>query len=184
MTRTIAALTIALLISAGTEAEAQTGMTIETVYILMENRSFEEVSGGNYVTQVNLPQITQAVWKGGMVFVHQCNQSQTFKKTARLISKELGNALELESSPELEPVPVDSDDPIDSCSPLEEMEFLYRPGKLRLTYYVKGQGLGSRPPRNVLIHWIADNPIIRVTIIAPAEEPETQSVGRLNKRNQ
>lgn len=174
MTRTIATLTIALLIGAGTEAEAQTGMTVETVKVFLEYRAFNEVSEGNYVSIGSAPQITQAVWEGGMVFVHRCNQSQSFKKAAKLWAKELGNFNESlrgmgDASSELEPAPIDFDDPIEFCRPLDRMEFLYKPGELRLSYEVNGQGLGSSPPRNELIHWIASNPIIRLTIIAPAE---------------
>ncbi len=87
MTRTITALTIALLISAGTEAEAQkkaqnewSGKTVETSLVfLMEaedfNRNLESSEPGYYYTfeaLYSVPQITQWVLLQGNVDVHRC----------------------------------------------------------------------------------------------------------------
>ncbi len=83
MTRTIATLTIALLISAGTEAEAQgvwSGQTVETaLQILMKPEDFdsnlERSEPGNYYhfeAIYPVPQITDSVLVLGTVNVHQC----------------------------------------------------------------------------------------------------------------
>ncbi len=76
MTRTIAALTIALLISAGTEAEAQSGMTIETLQLSLEAEDFELIEDsepGNYTfhAQHFVPEIV-AISERGTVDVHLC----------------------------------------------------------------------------------------------------------------
>ena len=72
----IAALTIALLIAAGTEAEAQTGMTIETLKLSLEAEDFkltEDSEPGNYTfhAQHFVSEIV-AISERGTVDVHLC----------------------------------------------------------------------------------------------------------------
>ena len=74
MTRTIAALSIALVIAAGTQskAEAQSGMTVETVYLFLAEEEFEEEeSDGDhyYSASYRLNEITWAAWERGTVMV-------------------------------------------------------------------------------------------------------------------
>ena len=168
MTRSIATLTIALLIGAGTEAEAQTGMTIETVYLYLTEEDFElkeSVDDHYYSSRYDVPEIAQAAWEGGMVFVHQCGTIASALNTMKMLIDDIAGGQQSQK-----PADIDTESDMLRCEPLDRhSQYSYGEGSLRYVHDRDDSGSNARQARNELYTHIAINPILRVTIIAPAQ---------------
>ena len=184
MTRSIATLTIALLIGAAIsltmgacteqpptdaerqkaeqgDAEAQTGMTVETVYLYLTEEEFERKESGSgddhYHSAIyDVPEITQAAWEQGTVIVHKCFVPES--------SERLDSSLDqwsMDADPNSQP---------SGCTPLGKHErYIFMGGALSITHDVDDSGSTARQARRELRLYIATFPLLRVTIIAPAE---------------
>ena len=164
MTRTIATLIIALLIGAGTEAEAQTGMTVETVYLYLTEEDFKPQESGDHKASYGVPEITQAAWEGGMVFVHHCMTTSSPRNVLKMIENMLSG------QQDQKPSDIDTEATMLACEPLgKDSKYSYSRGILLYTHDQDDSVSNARQARNELLRHIAFNPILRVTIIAPAQ---------------
>ncbi len=163
MTRTIAALSIALVvIAAGTQskAEAQSGMTVETVYLFLAEEEFEEEeSDGDhyYSASYRLNEITWAAWERGTVMVQKCAQEEGAGAARRVLQTGI-------------PADIDPDAQRLLCKPLgPDMDFHWSQyGMFSVTHDRADAGSSRIQARQELLVEIALFPILRVTIIAPA----------------
>ena len=169
MKRSIATLTIALLIGAGTEAEAQSGMTVETVYLYLNGEDFtleefsldeEDEVDYSHTATFAVPEITRAVWEQGTVIVQPCKQERTegwaSKSTLDLLSGR--------------PYESNMEEKISVCALITKEDISYNYSEGGLSVYITGEGMNSaQKARNNLFIMLIANPVLRVTIIAPAE---------------
>lgn len=160
MTRTIAALSIALVIAAGKQSEAQSGMTVETVYLFLAEEEFEEEeSDGDhyYSASYSLNEITWAAWERGTVMVQKCAQEEGASAARRVLQTGM-------------PADIDPDAQRLLCKPLgPDVDFHWSQyGLFSVTHDRADAGSSRIQARQELLVEIALFPILRVTIIAPA----------------
>lgn len=164
MTRTIAALTIALLITGCKQTDKD--FTIKTIDLFLSEKDFiESKFMGKYqhIAFYDLPEFPQIAWEaGGVVLVHACSQDRGLLHNLDV----LGMALEGIATE------IDTESPLDICRPLwnytVDMQYSYEAGELIITHGA-GKDYDHRQAKMRLLQDIGNNSVLRVTIIAPAQ---------------